>query len=671
MQIDIVMPQKKISRRQALKITGSGIAALAASTAFGTPIFSSTKHQYRGKKVLLLGIDGMDPQLLRQLVSEGRMPTFAKLIQKGYFRELRTTLPPQSPVAWSSFITGANPGKHGIYDFVARDPTTFTPYLSTSRTFSAKNSIKLGSWQIPLRSAQVKLMRRGVPFWSALEQHDIPTVLDQLPANFPVEQSKTKALSGMGTPDVLGSYGTSTVFSEATIPDSDSFTGTRVVPIKCIDNVVKTKLTGPANSFHTDGAASEVDVEIYRDPWDQSARIVIGGQKFDLKAGEWSKWIPIKFSLIPVVASVRGMVKAYLQSAHPHLKLYLSPINIDPFDPALPISSPENYSYDLAKKLGRFYTQGFPEDTKALSNNIFSDDEFFKQAKIVLEERRAAFNYQLDNFKEGVLFFYFSSVDQCSHMLWRAMHPEHHLYPKEGTQEVHNALTYLYQQMDDVLRQTLDRIDSNTSLLILSDHGFAPFEREINLSTWLANEGFTAFTDPSMIHKTDLYQHVDWKRTKAYVLGINSIYLNLKGREKFGSLNSSEAEAVKNDIIQKLLKIRDPKNGAPVVLSAYDSKKVYWGPEAVNSPDIIVGYHRGYRISDEAVLGKFPKGIVVDRQNKWSADHCMDPSLVPGVLLANKEITAPSPALWDLAPTVLSEFGITAPVEMDGKSVFA
>ena len=664
------MSSKKIPRREFLKRSASGLAlAMAAGSLSGFSFFPHIKNKNIARKVLALGIDGMDPQILNKLVSKGKMPTFAKLIQEGRYRELQTTLPPQSPVAWASFITGANPGKHGIYDFVARDPKTFTPYLSTSRSYPSGLSLKLGGWQLPLKSGRVELLRKGLPFWSPLEEHDIPVVLSQLPANFPVQQSETKALSGMGTPDLLGTYGTSTVFTEEEIKNADSFTGTRVIRIKGSDHTFKTSLGGPANSFRKDGNPVEAPLTIYRDPSEDSVNIVLSDQEVLLRKGEWSKWIPVKFQLVPLAASIKGIVRIYLQSVHPKLRLYVSPINVDPLDSDLPISSPKDYSVELAEHLGRFYTQGFPEDTKALSNDIFSDQEFFNQAKLVLEERRAAYEYSLQNFKEGVLFFYFSSVDQCSHMLYRAMYPEHPLFPKDAPEEVYGALPYLYKQMDDLLRQTLDGMDSDTTLLVLSDHGFAPFRREVNLSTWLAENGYTAFTDRSKMHTTDLYEYVNWAKTSAYVLGINSIYLNLKGREKQGSVEPQKAEQIKNEIIEKLRVLKDPDTGEQVALAAYDGKKAYWGPEVINAPDIVVGYNRGYRISDSAVLGKFPEGIVVDRKDKWSADHCMDPSLVPGVFLSNKDIISEKPGLWDLAPTILHEFGIETPKEMDGHPV--
>ena len=223
--------------------------------------------------------------------------------------------------------------------------------------------------------------------------------------------------------------------------------------------------------------------------------------------------------------------------------------------------------------------------------------------------------------------------------------------------------------MDQVLKQALSKVDSSTLLLALSDHGFAPFTRELNLSTWLVNEGFTAVDDPADMEEAEVYSCVDWSKTKAYALGINGIYLNLKGREKDGIISAEEGQVIKQQIISKLSQVTDPLNGNKVITAVYDSEKLYSGPCMGVAPDLVVGYQRGYRISDEAVLGKFPKEIVRDRTDKWASDHCSDPIVVPGMMLSNRNCTAEKPGLWDLGPSILKAYGIDVPAHMNGKPV--
>ena len=368
---------------------------------------------------------------------------------------------------------------------------------------------------------------------------------------------------------------------------------------------------------------------------------------------------------------VSGMVRFYAQEIHPGFKLYVSPINIDPLEPSLPISSPAGYSQQLAQAVGRFYTQGFPADTKGLSLGVLSDDEFFAQAKIVLEENLKMFEYQLARFHEGCFFFYFSSIDQSCHMLLRNMDPAHPLYDPNASPEVKNAVRYFYRQMDGVLRRALGKVDADTALLVLSDHGFAPFWREFHISSWLVDNGFTVLSDPRMRGEGEFYKYVDWEKTTAYALGLNGVYVNVKGREKYGSVPPEQAARVKAEVITKLKTVTDPRNGKPFLTDVYDSQRIYRGPFVAFAPDIVVGYQSGYRNSDEAVLGKFPKELVCDRTNKWASDHCLDPAVVPGIVLTNLHGVGSNPHIWDLAPSILGAFGVPKPPEMLGEVVFA
>lgn len=668
--------KKKYSRRKFLKSSSLLAAGLAASGFTKAPNLGKGslngpffRNPNLAKKALVLGMDGLDPKLVQRYVAEGKMPTFKRLMERGHFGELQTTMPPQSPVAWGSFITGCNPGGHGIFDFIHRDPTTFTPYLSTSRSYPSDAKVDLGSWSMPLGSGRVELLRKGAALWEPFEAHDIPATIYQVPANFPVMgKGKTKAISGMGTPDLLGGYGISTYYSELPVEGSDKFTSVRVTRVKASNHQIKTKISGPKNAFRTKSESAEVDLLIQRDPSNDVLLLTIQDQQLILQKGEWSDWIPVRFEFIPFFASASGTVRFLAKEIHPNVKLYMSPIQVDPLEPSMPISNPSGYSAEVAKAIGRFYTQGLPADNKALAEGALTDEEYLQQAKLVLSESERALDYELRRFTEGLLFFYFSSPDQNEHMLWRNMDETHPLYNPNALPEVKNAVSFFYQRMDDCLRRALDKVDSSTLLIVMSDHGFAPFVREFHLSTWLVEQGYTAVTDLKKFNDSTFFNYVDWAKTQAYALGINGIYLNLKGREKRGSLSSSDAERVRREIITKLEAVTDPLNGKPVVMKAYDSRELYSGPHLELAPDILVGYHSGYRISDEAVLGKFPRGTFGNRTDKWAADHCMDPRVVPGTLLTNWRANLATPALWDMAPSIIKAFGLPVPKEMTGRA---
>lgn len=621
------------------------------------------------KKVLVLGFDGMDPKILRRLVDEGKLPNFGRLIETGDFKPLGTSVPPQSPVAWSNFTTGMNPGGHGVFDFIHRDPETMAPYLSTSKTEAPERTVKIGSWVIPLSAGKVSLLRHGKAFWEYLEAEKIPTTVFRVPANFPTVESDMPVyqLSGMGTPDIQGTYGTFSYYTgEQTAREGgDEISGGRIFPVRVVDNKVKAQLLGPKNTLKEENTQTTADFTVFVDPENPVAKIAVQDQQIILKQGEWSEWVTVNFDIIPFFQSVSGIARFYLKEVHPDFKMYVTPINIDPAAPALPISTPEDYSKKLAKAIGPFYTQGIPEDSKALSEGVLDDGEFFQQANIVLGEELKMYEHELNRFKSGLLFFYFGRTDQLAHMFWRTMDPNHPAYdPKSKFRRV---IEQTYIDMDQVLGKALKKVDDNTTLIVLSDHGFAPFYRAFNLNTWLKNEGYASLTDDT---EGDFFQNVDWGRTRAYGAGFNGLYVNLDGREVSGIVQPWEKDELLDEISKKLLAVRDPKTGERVITKIYRADDEYSGSYVKDGPDLIVGYNSGYRASWETVLGKFPKQLLRDNDEKWSGDHLIEAALVPGVLLSNKKIKSENPALYDLAPTILAEFGISKKEGMVGNNVF-
>ncbi len=338
------------------------------------------------KKVFILGFDGMDPVLLEKYMEEGLMPNFKRLADEGDFKPLTTSMPPQSPVAWSNLITGMNPGGHGIFDFIARDPKNYLPYLSTSRTTGWKRTLKLGDWIIPFSKAETLLLRKGKAFWEILDDNGIPATVVKIPANFPPNKTGAKTLSGMGTPDILGTYGTFTFYTTRKIDDKAEVTSGKVVKVQLPNNSVKTKLTGPPNPFRADKAETSLELNITVDPENPVALIQVDDNEILLKEGEWSDWVKVKFKFAPL-QSLTGICRFYLMKVRPDFELYVSPINIDPYNPSATISTPDDYSAQMADKVGYFYTQGMPEDTKALDQGFLDNDDFLELSEFIKNER--------------------------------------------------------------------------------------------------------------------------------------------------------------------------------------------------------------------------------------------------------------------------------------------
>ncbi|MDA1210994.1 MAG: alkaline phosphatase family protein [Planctomycetota bacterium] len=652
------------NRRRFLQAAGA--AALAAGCG-RTPRTNDGPLE----RMIVLGIYGMDPQLLKQFIAEGRMPNCKRLIERGSFHELATSNPPQSPVAWSNFISGTNSGGHGIFDFISRDPETMKLFHSTTKLVSGGEPIKVGKYVIPTGAGHIENLRHGPTFWDELERAGVDCTILRIPANFPPTGEEATSLSGMGTPDIQGGYGIFTWFTDDIKARSRDVSGGRIERMPFKNHIADCRLYGPPNEFLAGSPRAELHFKVYRDPERDAAKIVIGDQAIVLQQGEWSDWVVVRFTLLPYAAEVSGICRLYLKSVHRPFGLYVSPVNIDPADPSVPISTPPDYSKRLVKELGYFYTQGMIEDTHALSQGILDNNEYREQAMFVHEERMRFFEHELARFTGGFLFFYFSSLDLSSHMFWRTMDPLHPLYSEELAKTQGDFLAELYGKVDRAIGLALDRFDKNSWVMVMSDHGFTSFRRQFNLNSWLLDQGYLRTKGQAKRDGSTLFEGVDWERTLAYGVGLNGLYLNIKGREAYGKVNpGNEANNLANELATRLEQVKDPDNDEAVILKVHRSREIYQGPYADTGPDLIIGYNRYYRASWDTILGGFPREHVLDNTDNWSGDHCIDPSFVPGVLLSNRPLQGMYPRLEDLAPTILAGFDIKAPEGMTGKSLY-
>lgn len=660
---------KPINRRDFIKLGLSSGALLALGS--GSDLVTRTLGKKDSqKKVIILGLDGMDPHLLQVWMRQGKLPSFQKLLNQGDFRRLRTSIPPQSPVAWSNFITGMNPGGHGIFDFVHRDPEAYMPEFSGAEIKESGKTIRIGNLILPLSGGEVKLSRKGRAFWQILEDYDIPSTVFKMPGNYPPAPTKQRTISGLGTPDLVGSLNHFNYYTTEFTELKEDIGGGEIHEVYVAENRVKTSLPGPTNTFKTDRPESSIDLTVYIDPVNPVAKIVIQDHEFILKQGEWSEWKRIHFRMIPT-QSVSGICMFYLKQVRPEFKLYISPINIDPGAAALPISTPKSYSEELEKRFGPFFTKGLPADTKALDNNILDDGEFLQLDDFIMSERQEMFEYELDRFDSGLLFYYVSSTDQRQHMFWRHIDKNHPRHDPDEAKKYGNTIENIYREADRMLARALDKTDKDTVLIVMSDHGFSPFRRSFNPNTWLLENGYHALINRWRQGHEDLFMNTDWSKTKAYAYGLNGLYINQKGREGEGTVNpGTEKEALVREIIQRLESFQDSQTGERPVLRAFAAQDVYQGAHQDKAPDIIIGYNQGYRVSWSSPLGRIPREILEDNTEKWSGDHCMAPEVIPGILLTNQKINIDSPALYDLTPTILKIFGIDKPEEMIGKPIF-
>lgn len=657
------MTKRRISRRRFLQ--SSVAAAAVAGCGRGGSVRRSGGDLER---MIVLGVDGMDPKLLARFVAEGRMPHCRKLKELGSFQPLATSNPPQSPVAWSNFISGTNPGGHGIFDFIARDPATMQPYHSISRLEGGGKPIQVGRWAVPTAPATLSSRRRGPTFWNELERHGVDCTVFRVPANFPPTEGEARTLAGMGTPDLQGGYGTFSFYTDVPTAKTRDVSGGRIESVTVNDHTVTCLLRGPTNEFLVEQEVATVPLTFHRDPERQVARVVVQDKTFVLQQGEWSDWIPVRFTLLPIAAEVSGICRLYVKSVHEPFAVYVSPVNVDPANPSVPLSTPADESKRLVRQLGYFYTQGMVEDFHALSAGVLDSNEYRQHALFVHDERLRFFRHELSEFRQGFLFYYFSTIDLSSHMFWRSVDPQHPLYTPELAATQGDFIATLYEKVDEAVGLAMERLDDRTWLMVMSDHGFSSFRRQFNLNSWLLDNGLLR-TRGVPARSGTYFQGVDWRRTRAYGVGLNGLYLNREGREVEGTVRADQAERLAAELTTRLEKVRDEETGTPVIKRVFRATEIYSGPHAGDGPDLIVGYHENYRASWDTILGGFPRKHILDNTEPWSGDHCIDPTFVPGVLLSSRPLRSPSPRLEDLAPTILKAFEVPAPDEMTGQAL--
>ena len=610
------------------------------------------------KRLVIVGLDGKDPKLTERYLAEGRLPNFQKLATGGGYRRLRTTFPSVSPVAWSSFSTGANPARHNIFDVLDRDRRTYLPTLSSAYVGPVNRVLRFGRFRIPLSKPELRLLRKSKPFWSVLGEYGIWSTILRVPTSFPPDRFYGAQLSAASVPDLLGTQGTFTLFT--TRPASAQIKeGGRRVNVEIRNDRFEATIQGP-DSVSGDGTAvPELTVSVELDRSAGLARVGVDETRLTLRQGQLSEWVSLRFRAGPGI-KVAGICRMLLTEIGDHVSIYVTPINLDPDKPAMPIAHPAFYATYLARRVGKFATLGLAEDTQALNEGAINTDHFLQQAYDIDLERERMFFAALDRLRSGTLVCVFDATDRIQHMCWRQLEDD---VPA-------NPIERLYEHNDALVGRVRARLRPDDLLVVLSDHGFAAFRRRVNMNGWLHAEGYLVLKEGTDGTREWL-RDVDWSRTRAYALGLTGMFLNLEGRESSGVVKrGADADALKAEIIGKLNGFRDSKTGAVAITEVFDTATLYSGPYLANAPDFVIGYNAGYRHSWESASGVVAGPVFQDNDKAWSGDHCIDPRLVPGVLFCSRPIDASDPALIDIAPTVLRLFGVTPPAYMEGTPLF-
>jgi predicted AlkP superfamily phosphohydrolase/phosphomutase len=616
----------------------------------------------RFKRVVVLGLDGLDYTLTERMLAEGKLPHMASLRKQGCFKPLGTTLPSISPVAWSSFQTGTNPGKHNIYDFLTPDLNTYAPKLSSVEVRPPRRWLQLGKYRLPLGKADVRLMRKSRPFWNYLGDYGIFSSIIRVPITFPPEKLRGVLLSAMCAPDLRGTQGMFSYYTTAPERPGERIGG-EVHRVVRNGNTIRAELIGPESPFRTDRTILKAPfvVTLHGD----RATLTIDGARYPLRKDEYTEWIQVRFRA-GLGLAVTGSCKFLLLDRGAEFGLYVTPINIDPEGPVMPISSPSVYSIYLTKRQGTFATLGLAEDTWALNEHVLGDQHFLQQCLDADREREKMFFDSLEKVPQGLCVVVFDGTDRLQHMFWRDIDPTHPARSEHPVPEGRNVIEELYKSMDALVGRTMAKCGKDDLLLVISDHGFNGFRRGLDLNRWLEENGYLRLHEGR--RDEEHLAGVDWSQTRAFAVGLSGIFLNLQGKYAHGIVAAGEeADKLRAEIAGRLTGLVDPNTGTSAIKRTYITSQVYRGPYKEHAPDLIPGYQRGYRVSWETAIGRTTESVFHDNTKAWSGDHCIDPSLIPGVLFSNQPVQTENVRLMDIGPTILQLFGIPVPAHMDGK----
>jgi predicted AlkP superfamily phosphohydrolase/phosphomutase len=694
--------------------------ALMASLALALslPVFAQ-------QKVIVLGFDGVDARYTARWMDEGKLPNLARLRAQGTFRPLLPTTPAQTPVSWSTFSTGINPGRTGIFDFLRRDPKTYLPVFAafdeTSTPFLAgdKNPyaaavllfvlfalvslvlkrrarlmvLAIGviaaagafaatrKW-IPNTKPGVINRRQGIPFWDAAAKAGKKAMVVHVPVTFPATDfDDGYLLSGLGVPDMSGRVGKPFYFtSELDFhPTGSNEFSIEVVSLEDNKGVINTKIQGPPNKLFKDPPYISIPMTITVANDRNSITIEESGQKITLRPGEWSDWTGFVFPFNPLI-KLRGISRFHLISVQPEVKLYLSPINFDPryLPPGFRISTPPKWAPQLASQYGLYKTLGWQIDTWAISEGFADEQMFWDDMNFTVAQNRKMFDAFLAGDKD-LMVQCFEFPDRVGHVFWRLMDPQHPAYNAQLAAKWGDALLRAYQLMDAIVGDAMRAAEQHhATLIVLSDHGFASFRKSVNYDTWLVMNGYMVLKSGVQVKDRNVemlfdqgqfWENVDWSRTRAYAMGLGEIYINLKGREAQGIVNPGpEAEALKAELRQRLVQFTDPENGEHPVRRVIAREEIYRQFDPNMIPDLFVTNNDGYRVSWQTSLGGIPKNLLEPNKQVWSGDHCsVDPEIVKGIFFINRRLTTDrAPYIADIYPTVLGTLGVKAPYELDG-----
>ncbi|NOZ77810.1 MAG: hypothetical protein GXP48_01265 [Acidobacteria bacterium] len=682
-------------------------------------------------RLIILGFDGADAKLTEQWMAEGKLPHLAELAKIGGYARLDPTIPAQTPVSWSTFTTGRDPGGTRIFDFLVRNPETYMPSFAVVRETKAKflwgrsNPVVLlglgvvvgwlvftlliavfrrkrawlwavvpalavgaaGYWiganWLPVQVPKVINNRQGTPFWQVAGEHGVTAIVGRIPVTFPARPfAGGHLLSGLGVPDVRGRIGSPTFYTSDPfyhLGQGNQFS-IDVIHLKKVDGVIHTTIPGPPNRLFGRPPQINAPLTLAVSADAKSLTIDTGPQRATIKPGEWSPWMSVIFRFNPLI-KIYAMARFRLLSLRPNVRLYLTSVQFDPdhLPAGFLISAPADWASILKREVGPYKTTGWAVDTWGVTEKVVNEDVFMED----VYNTESAYRKMLEHFLKGnerLLVQYFEFTDRVAHILFRFMDPGHPYYDATRAAKYQKAFLKTYQTMDSIVGETMAQLRPGDTLIVLSDHGFSSWRWSFNINTWLVKNGYLHLTGgggkaqnlETLFDQGQFWPNVDWSRSRAYALGLGGLYINLRGREAQGIVAPGEEyENLRRELARKLEAIVDPKTGRHPIAKVYLREEIYHDFDPNLVPDMIVTTSEYYRISWQSALGGMPAHVFMDNMSPWSGDHCtMNPSVVQGILFANRPLERHEVHMIDVYPTILGLLHEQPPEKVAGVPFF-
>lgn len=511
----------------------------------------ATSLMAQEKKVVVIGFDGADANITRDMMASGDLPNLQRLKEMGGYAPLLPTNPPQTPVSWSTFATGLNPGRTQVLDFIKRDPSDYMPDFSlrgeTTKQLllGPKNKVVIplagalllflltllvvrkapkglrfglplvlaaGVWYalffvtsnwLPERIPAAYTVRKGKPIWTILDEQGKKATVLRLPVTFPAEPLNGEMIAGLAVPDIRGTVGKPSIFTND--PNWEAADNQFSLEIAKLDGPgpYATTLLGPPNKLFYDAEKAREAARAgraYDVPRDFHLPITlrvetdgvgatINGKDHHFKLKQWSDWIVFDYKINPLI-TLQGAGRFYLDTfADGKFKLYLTPVHLHPSNP-LPLSWPKNLAMETWKR-EPYKTMGWALDTWAVGNDLMDEQHFLSDVKETVDRyEKMMLNFLEDN-DNDLYIQVFSFTDRVSHVLWRYWDEGHPLYDPEEGPIYQEAIRDSYRRMDDLVGKAMDLIDfETTTMLVVSDHGFSSWRHQFNYNTWLIKNGY-------------------------------------------------------------------------------------------------------------------------------------------------------------------------------------